>query len=826
MNFSKANPSNRLNLNRWLPLRSIRSRVLIGFVLLTFFTALAISVGISIISYFNGRQQAQEKLESVVALKEFELMTWAESLENELLVVSNNEAAPERAVIVLDLARSNTYYEWYSEAVRQRMNSVLNQTGQFEDYCLLDINGQIIFCTDEKWQGGDCSSEAFFQKGIVAPVVELPLQAGESDQSHSWSCWLTDPKLPASVFVARPVSDQHGQVLGLIAGRARIQKLYQILSNQVGLGKTGNSYLASAAGTILVATQVRSLKIVTFLPEVEMAAGHWGAFNAIASQENKAGVYPGLSGNQVLGVYHWLEDYGITVAGEQDMDEVLASMRVSVVVSLGIAFVALTFAIATSVVISKGITNPLVQLVDTASKIAGGDLEREAPVLEDDEIGTLAQAFNSMTTQLRDLINNLELRVYDRTQAFQNANQALSRRARQLEASAEVGRKITSILTLDDLLAQVVVLIRDTFNYSHVRVFLIEKDQLVLKAFTPGTPIGQRIVPLKETSLNSEAAKLDHAVIANDVLKDERFLKEVSLPTIRSELAIPLHIGNQVLGTLDVLSMESGAFIDEEILVIQSLGDQVAIAIENTALYKRSRELAVLEERGRLARDLHDSVLQSLYSLNLMAEGWRRKVRAGERDGVEAYFDRTGEIARQSLKEMRLLVYELRPSTLEWEGLPGALKRRLDTVEKRAGVMTNLKVDEQMELPKAVENCLYHIALEALNNALKYSGASQINVLLRAEKNEEKVVGDRLVQMDIEDNGCGFDVTDSNCLGGMGLSNMQQRAVEIGGNFEIHSLPGQGTRIRVVIRMTEHPAENQSISTMKEVSLDREDEVS
>jgi signal transduction histidine kinase len=246
-------------------------------------------------------------------------------------------------------------------------------------------------------------------------------------------------------------------------------------------------------------------------------------------------------------------------------------------------------------------------------------------------------------------------------------------------------------------------------------------------------------------------------------------------------------VGNQVIGTLDVQSSELNAFSQDDLRVVQSLADQVAVAIENARLYKRSRELAVLEERNRLARDLHDSVVQALYSLNLLAEGWRRLSRSGKVTNVEEQFDRIGEIAHQALKEIRLLVYALQPTSLEREGLLSALHQRLDAVESRSGVKARLVAEKLVDLPLEVEEGLYRIALEALNNAMKHSGATEVTVKLDIEA--------EFVTLLVRDNGQGFDPKSPDCQGGMGLDNMRQRAQEISGLLSIESAPGKGTTV-------------------------------
>jgi signal transduction histidine kinase len=206
-------------------------------------------------------------------------------------------------------------------------------------------------------------------------------------------------------------------------------------------------------------------------------------------------------------------------------------------------------------------------------------------------------------------------------------------------------------------------------------------------------------------------------------------------------------------------------------------------------LYQQAEQLAVMEERSRLARELHDSVTQSLYSLTLFAEVGRRAAEAGEPERVIDYLNRLGQVTQQALKEMRLLLYELRASTLEAEGLVGALQQRLDAVEKRAGIEGRLVIEEMVELPALVEEGLYRIAQEALNNALKHAAATLVTVRISAN-------GER-AELEVVDNGISFDPTNISNTGGMGLTNMRERAEQLGGTLTIYSKPGQGTRVKV-----------------------------
>jgi signal transduction histidine kinase len=248
---------------------------------------------------------------------------------------------------------------------------------------------------------------------------------------------------------------------------------------------------------------------------------------------------------------------------------------------------------------------------------------------------------------------------------------------------------------------------------------------------------------------------------------------DITLCGNRSVLAVPLFVSGEFYGCLALYYLQQRLFSQEEIGLAVAFGDQAALAIENDRLRNLVKQAAVLEERGRLARELHDSVTQSLFSLTLLAEGWRRLLRSGKMENVAESLAELGEIAQQALKEMRLLVYELRPPTLEQEGLLGALHQRLNAVERRAGVAAHLVVEDLFELPAPIEEGLYRITQEALNNSLKHAGATSVTVSLGMDNG--------FVVLEVADNGHGFELdSDAYQEGGMGLLSMRERAERLG----------------------------------------------
>ncbi|HSO12456.1 MAG TPA: sensor histidine kinase, partial [Anaerolineales bacterium] len=258
---------------------------------------------------------------------------------------------------------------------------------------------------------------------------------------------------------------------------------------------------------------------------------------------------------------------------------------------------------------------------------------------------------------------------------------------------------------------------------------------------------------------------------------------------VRSYAAIPILSNGQLMGVFCAssnLSLE-----DSTSSLLSTISDRIGMAMENALLYSRLREVATVETRQKLARDLHDSVTQSLYSLVLMAASTTKLLESGENlEEVKRSTERVGEVAHQTLKEMRLLLYELRPLKLEQDGLVNALRQRVDTVENRSGIKVRTKIGDLPPLPLIVEEHLYHIALEALNNILKHSGSPDAALELYAENGN--------ITLKVSDHGKGFDVKKT--MAGMGLADIRERVRILGGKLSIDARPGSGTRLCVKIK--------------------------
>ena len=245
-------------------------------------------------------------------------------------------------------------------------------------------------------------------------------------------------------------------------------------------------------------------------------------------------------------------------------------------------------------------------------------------------------------------------------------------------------------------------------------------------------------------------------------------------------------LGN-VLKTANILSTSLTVLFLSVIITIllqldKTISDRKKVIEEN----------AVVEERRRLARELHDSVIQSLYSLSLFAETAWQCMKNKKHECLNEYIPEIKNIAQTSLKEMRHFLYCLRPSVLEEEGLINALQHRLEAVEHRSGMKGELIIKNKGNLTPLEEDGLYGIIQEALNNSLKHAGATEVKVVLNVENDWIEVV--------VSDNGIGFDPERELKNSGLGLDSIKERAKKLSGTLDIESFPGKGTRILVRIR--------------------------
>ena len=280
-----------------------------------------------------------------------------------------------------------------------------------------------------------------------------------------------------------------------------------------------------------------------------------------------------------------------------------------------------------------------------------------------------------------------------------------------------------------------------------------------------------------------------------DIRRDRRFRGwwPRAHPQMRSFLGVPIVARGGNIGAFYLTDkVGAEAFDAEDQQLIEMLAAHAAIAIENARLYERSRELTVVEERNRVARELHDSVTQNLFGVVLAAESAATLL---DRDPATArvQLQRVQELARAGMEELRSLIFELRPAALADEGLAATLRKHLGVLRRVHDQEIALHVAGTPRLNGSADGDVFRIAQEAVNNALHHARASRIDVGLDARNGT--------LVLTVDDDGVGFDpAAPALRARRLGLTSMEERARALGGALRIESRPGEGTRVRLEIR--------------------------
>ncbi len=386
--------------------------------------------------------------------------------------------------------------------------------------------------------------------------------------------------------------------------------------------------------------------------------------------------------------------------------------------------------------------------------------------------------------------------ITDRILAQQLLEQRVVDRTRKLSALYEVMAVAAEQHDLRTILQKALSWVLKAVHGKSGAIHLLDRQAQSLHLVTH-EGVHESVIPQLDllspvTGLAAQILTSNTPYTTEDMVTDAA-IAQLTGEEIHAFAGLPINArGGQPVGILSVFRDLRRGFSEGDVALLASVADQIGTAIENAHLRRENERLLVVDERNRLARELHDAVTQSLYSLTIFAEVNQRYAQAKSFDEVITYSKRIGETAEKSLKEMRLLLHNLRPSILQSAGLVEALQQRLDAVEKRAGITPKLLVEDDLSLPPAIEKTVYYLTEEALNNALKHAAATAVTV--------EIVRDDLQVTLTVYDNGKGFEPSHLHDKGGMGLTNMRERAEMCGGDLQFESNEA-GTTVTVCIKL-------------------------
>jgi signal transduction histidine kinase len=408
-------------------------------------------------------------------------------------------------------------------------------------------------------------------------------------------------------------------------------------------------------------------------------------------------------------------------------------------------------------------------------------------------IGGLVLAILGGTTAGFLDIRRLRTRLNRMNADLEERSTQVEQKRKELEALYQADDELNRYLHLDDVLQSLVNISVELMHADKgsLLVWDDQKERLIARATRGFLPETVAIMSFaKGQGLAGKVALSGEPAIVEDAQLDERVTHTViKAEKIRGLIQIPIRVAGEVFGIFSADYLEPHCFTEEEKRLLSAFAQRAGTAIEKARLYEREEQIALMQERNRLARDLHDSVTQSLYGVSLYAEVVTQLLKSGDLEKTTTNLQELKGLALDALAEMRMMIYELRPSAFEEEGLVAAIQTRLDSVEGRVGLNTKINVEGKISLSHKIEEGLYRIAQEALNNVLKHAHAHTITVNL--------VQDESLVTLEIVDDGVGFDpaqACDSGCLG---LKVMEERSQEMNAKLEIISREGKGTRIIV-----------------------------
>jgi signal transduction histidine kinase len=397
--------------------------------------------------------------------------------------------------------------------------------------------------------------------------------------------------------------------------------------------------------------------------------------------------------------------------------------------------------------------------------------------------------------------------VTEQVAAYELLEQRVEERTRELSTLLDVSRDVASTLELRPLLRTILEQLHHVVEYVDCTIMRIDGDHLLnldYRGPLPAEEVLSIAVPIAAIpGLWRDLSCGQPVVIADlrssdpaagefwDAIGEENRSRYLHL---RSWLGVPLMAKDQVVGLLTIMHDQPGFYTPHHAELALAIAQHAAIAVENAQLYGQAQELAATEERARLARELHDSVTQALFSMTMHARAAELAMAnqgISPDSGVAENLRQLSDLAQGGLAEMRSLIFELRPGALQEEGLIAALRKHCRALTAREGVSIDVDAPaERIPLDPTVEEHLYRLTQEALHNVVKHAAASHVLVRLAHQ--------DGRLLLEVKDDGLGFDPA-AIPVGHLGLETMRTRAQSIGAEIAISSAPGEGTTIRVLV---------------------------
>jgi GAF domain-containing protein/HAMP domain-containing protein len=546
------------------PRRRLTTTLFLAFLAIALVPAVAITT-ISAVSQIRAAQAgAVAHLEDVAVVHQERTLAWVEANQASLLLSAQDPTIYRDVVFMLTHPADAEGYQEAAAAFLERAplsRPGVPTSGAFECIMLADTDGLVRASSDPGLVGFRLSGADYFEQALY--VLEDVYVSSPT----------LDPYGALSVYYAKPIADSDGKLLGLLIGQAVVSPLVEIMSDPTGLGRTGETFLIAPDKSFVARSRSRET----------LLTADSTAIRAVVAGQSGSGVWMDYRGQTVVGAYRWIPQLGVGLIAKQDRAEALSAAYAQVSTSVLIGVLALMGVAVASALLARRIIAPIAELTRTTQRIAAGEFDLRVQVQRDDELGQLADTFNETTERIRMLIDSLEDRVRERT--------------RDLQITAEIGHSISAIRDIDQVLNRTIELICERLGYYHAQVFLLDdvKQHAVLRASTgeAGRELLRRGHKLEigSQSVIGQVMARGEPVAARDTDTSPIYRRNELLPDTRAELAVPIRLAGEVIGALDVQSVESEAFDPQTISVLQTIANQLAVAINNARLFEETQSL-------------------------------------------------------------------------------------------------------------------------------------------------------------------------------------------------------------------------------------------
>ncbi len=555
-----------------------------AFLVATVMPVAVLMLGVGLIDASRTRQERLAELEVLADAQAQVLASWVTSTGEPLRQIQSDPVFFPATFELLTGSEVGQGAATYA-AARDTFATYVQQTDTpFDRVLALDLTGMVRGSTDPSQINRNFGDELWFKAALASAGSGAVTLTGP----------LVDPlDQQESLYFAVAVLDEASQPIGVLCGRTSLAPVQSLVS--IPMLSTGRSdyFLVSEGSRYVVTPRLGASE----------AVASDSIIHALMNGESSSGTWRDYRGQRVLGAYRWIEPLHMGLVVKQDLAEVMASNRAIVQAGLIISILSVAGAVTVAAFVPYRLSARLNSLISTVNRILSGDLDRRVPGSSLTDVDELSRSLNRMADQLQKLTRAQE--------------QAIRERTRQLEITARLGRVIAAETDLNRLLNLTINLIRDQLGYYHAQVFLLDdlRQYAVLRASlgAAGRELlarGHKLA-VGSRSVVGQATGRGEPALASDTRYAEAWLPNPLLPDTRAELAIPLRIGDEVIGALDIQSTETDAFDEATISVLATVADQLAVAIRNAQLLSEKEGLlsASLQLTQMLTRDSWETYL-------------------------------------------------------------------------------------------------------------------------------------------------------------------------------------------------------------------------